>query len=141
MIALFVDQCADSEGGKSIKKCQRVKLQRRQVSVKHGNAEIFNIDVYRVEKKQTLKVTKARRIVENCGHIHKKHCKHAPKILYIAEKHEERGENKTDTDIEYDKADYRKDESKEAERKRHAVDYTKDKKDSEGKTEVYQRGD
>ena len=136
MVALFVDESANAEGGKGVEKRKGVVLQGRQMSVKHRDAEIFDVNIYGIKKEQALKIAKARRVVEDSRHIHKKRGKDAPEVLYIAEKYEKCGEDKSDTDIEYDQANYRENEAEKAERKRHAVDYTEYKKDSEGKTEV-----
>ena len=77
--------------------------------------------------------------IEYRGKVHKKHCEHAPEVLHIAEEYEQRRKDKTDTEIEYDHADYRDYQHKERPVERYAVNDAEDEEDSESKPEVDKR--
>ena len=108
MILFLIDKRAYTESQKRVCYRKDVKLKRWELSLENDNSEILDINEYRVQVENHLNgVGEYVDRIEYRGHIHKKHCKYAPKILYISEEYEQCRENKTDTDIKNDKTDYR----------------------------------
>ena len=60
--------------------------------------------------------------------------------MEIAEKYEKSRQDKSESEIKNDKADYRNQKRKEIRREGHSVDYTEKKEDAEGQAEVDERG-
>ena len=100
MVFSLVNKRTDNERHERVAKRQRVILQRRYRPLKHHEPEIFDIDVEGIEKEEPLYIfTKGVNGIEYRGHIHKKHRKYAPKILYVAEENEHCREDKSHADI------------------------------------------
>jgi hypothetical protein len=79
--------------------------------------------------------------IEDCRHIHKKHCENAPKVLNIPEEYVHCRKNQSYAQIEDNKAYDRNYQHKEQGSENHAVYYTEQQEHKEGQAEIDKRGD
>ena len=140
MVEFLVYKRTDSECHDRIAYRKKCILNRGYLIVKNYYSEILNINVNGVDEEKSLEVTEGVRSIEYRGHIHKEHCKYTPKILHIAEENEERGEDKTDSDIENDKAGDRNYKKEKSPREGYSLENAEDEENDKGKTEIDKRG-
>ena len=137
MIALFVDQRTDAECYCGVADSEQVHCKRGDGGIEDYRAEILDVYEHGVEMENRLHRGGVYVDgIEDRGHIHKEHGKYAPEVLHVAEEYEKSRENKSDTEVEYDKAYDRYHKKKEEGCKGDSVDYAEEDEYDEGKSEI-----
>lgn len=140
MVPFFVAESTYEKSYRGIAKGKQVMGQGRDGAVDNYESEVLDVNENGVEHKELCVRAKAVNRVEDCRHIHKKHCENAPKILHVAEENEKCREDKTYADIEDYQTEDREHEHEECKRKGYTVDYAENEEYTEGKSEVDKRG-
>ena len=141
MVVLLVDQEARAKRKQCVECRECVILRRGEACIENQNTEVFDINVNGVEKEQSFVVSKAGNVVEDCRHIHEKRAEYAPEIVNVAEEHEERREDQSNSKAENNEPEGRNDEREEIERKGNLINDAEQKEDDKGESKVDQRGD
>ena len=140
MIALFINPHADTEIEQRIKNTQRVIRRRRNDSVNDNQTHVFDIDIHRIQIQQLLKIVRQLvHRIKNSGHVRDQSKEHLIQVLNVTEKHKQRRQNGSDSDVHNQKTQNRKNQQKHRRPECNPIEDAECKINQKRKSEVHQR--